>query len=91
MYCLQGREIWIVKLRGYDALNDSETLRGQTLLVSSTDKPEIEDEDDFLSQVCRLIFSMLQHYLHAAAGPCRHLKVEGSSAVLDANSLKLVS
>ena len=49
---LQGREIWIVKLRGYDSLTDSESLRGQKLLVSSTDRPELEDEDDFLVQVC---------------------------------------
>lgn len=49
---MQGREIWIVKLRGCDSLNESELLRGQTLLVSSTDRPELEDEDDFLVQVC---------------------------------------
>lgn len=47
----QGREIWIVKLRGVDSLTESETLRGQTLLVSSTDRPELEDEDEFLVQV----------------------------------------
>lgn len=52
---MQGREIWIVKLRGCDSLNKSELLRGQTLLVSSTDRPELEDEDDFLVQVCFLI------------------------------------
>ncbi|KAL3159705.1 hypothetical protein ABBQ38_010111 [Trebouxia sp. C0009 RCD-2024] len=46
----KGREIWIVKLRGCDSLNKSELLRGQTLLVSSTDRPELEDEDDFLVQ-----------------------------------------
>lgn len=49
---LQGREIWIVKLRGYDSLTESESLRGQILLVSSTDRPELEDEDEFLVQVC---------------------------------------
>ena len=53
---MQGREIWIVKLRGCDSLNESELLRGQTLLVSSTDKPELEDEDDFLVQVCHIAF-----------------------------------
>ncbi|KAL3157681.1 hypothetical protein ABBQ32_012117 [Trebouxia sp. C0010 RCD-2024] len=46
----KGREIWIVKLRDCDSLNESELLRGQTLLVSSTDRPELEDEDDFLVQ-----------------------------------------
>ncbi|KAL0036429.1 hypothetical protein WJX77_007389 [Trebouxia sp. C0004] len=46
----KGREIWIVKLRGVDSLTQSETLRGQTLLVSSTDRPELEDEDEFLVQ-----------------------------------------
>lgn len=46
----KGREIWIVKLRGVDSLTESETLRGQTLLVSSTDRPELEDEDEFLVQ-----------------------------------------
>lgn len=51
---MQGREIWIVKLRDCDSLNESELLRGQTLLVSSTDRPELEDEDDFLVQVCFL-------------------------------------
>ena len=49
---MQGREIWIVKLRGCNSLNESEVLRGQTILVSSTDRPELEDEDDFLVQVC---------------------------------------
>lgn len=46
----KGREIWIVKLRGIDSLTESETLRGQILLVSSSDRPELEDEDDFLIQ-----------------------------------------
>ncbi|DBB09767.1 TPA: hypothetical protein ACH3X3_001400 [Trebouxia sp. C0006] len=46
----KGREIWIIKLRGVDSLTESETLRGQTLLVSSTDRPELEDEDEFLVQ-----------------------------------------
>lgn len=50
--CMQGREIWIVKLRGCNSLNESEILRGQTILVSSTDRPELEDEDEFLVQVC---------------------------------------
>lgn len=54
---MQGREIWIVKLRGCDSLNESELLRGQTLLVSSTDRPELEDEDDFLVQVCHIALS----------------------------------
>lgn len=49
---MQGREIWIVKLRGCNSLNESEVLRGQTILASSTDRPELEDEDDFLVQVC---------------------------------------
>ena len=49
---MQGKEIWIVKLRGCDSLNESELLRGQTLLVRSSDRPELEDEDDFLVQVC---------------------------------------
>ena len=53
---MQGREIWIVKLRGCDSLNESELLRGQTLLVSSTDRPELEDKDEFLVQVCHIAF-----------------------------------
>ena len=57
---MQGREIWIVKLRGCNSLDDSELLRGQTLLVSSTDRPELEDEDDFLVQVCYAVSSMCQ-------------------------------
>ena len=52
---MQGREIWIVKLRGYDSLNESELLKGQMLLVSSTDRPELEDEDEFLVQVWSLL------------------------------------
>lgn len=50
----QGREAWIVKLRGIDSLNDSQLLRGQTLLVDSADRPFLEDEDDFLTQVALL-------------------------------------
>lgn len=43
-----------MKLRGCNSLNESEILRGQTLLVSSTDRPEVEEEDEFLVQVCHI-------------------------------------
>ena len=62
----QGREIWIVKLQGVDSLTESETLRGQTLLVSSTDRPELEDEDEFLVQVLICIQDWL-HTFHSLA------------------------
>lgn len=46
----KGKEIWIVKLRDVNSLNDSELLKGQMLLVRSSDRLELEDEDDFLVQ-----------------------------------------
>ena len=63
MHPAQGREIWIVKLRGIDSLTESETLRGQTLLVSSTDRPELEDEDEFLVQVTDAYSRLEKHIL----------------------------
>ena len=67
MHPAQGREIWIVKLRGIDSLTESETLRGQTLLVSSTDRPELEDEDEFLVQVIDVHTAGLRGFCYVCA------------------------
>ena len=62
---IQGKEIWIVKLRDVNSLNDSELLKGQMLLVRSSDRLELEDEDDFLVQV-RAIPSCLTLAMHVS-------------------------
>lgn len=85
---LQGRDIWIVKLQGVNSLNDSQLLRGTILLVDSADRPELEDEDEFLAQVwswyCHLTLIIVS--VNAATNPhvyFAHLQdLIGASVVL---------
>lgn len=70
---LQGRDIWIVKLRGVNSLNDSQLLRGTVLLVDGADRPELEDEDEFLAQVLSWYCHLTQTIVLADAATNPHL------------------
>ncbi|KAL6767634.1 CGLD31 [Auxenochlorella protothecoides x Auxenochlorella symbiontica] len=46
----KGNPCWLVKLQGYDSPEAVDELRGHRLLVPSSERPPLEDEDEFYVQ-----------------------------------------
>ena len=48
--CLQGREVWLLKLAGVDSPEAADMLKGLRLLMRLRDRPALDSEDDFYVQ-----------------------------------------
>ncbi len=46
----QGGQHWLVRVEGVDTVQEAEELRGQVLVISAEDRPEIDDDDEFYVQ-----------------------------------------
>ncbi len=47
---LQGKEVWLVKLKGIDTPEAAEAFKAQCLLMPEQDRPALEDEEEFYVQ-----------------------------------------
>ena len=46
----KGREVWLVKLQGVETPEEAAGLRGHFILIAATERPPLEDEDEFYVQ-----------------------------------------
>lgn len=46
----QGRETWLVKVRGVDSIEDAMVLQGRTLLMLAADRPDLDTNEEFYVQ-----------------------------------------
>ena len=47
---MQGREVWLLKLKGYDSPEAADMLKGLRLLMRICDRPALDSEQDFYVQ-----------------------------------------
>lgn len=47
---VQGKEVWLIKLKGIETPEAAEALRGQGLLMAAQDRPPLDDEEEFYVQ-----------------------------------------
>jgi len=50
VWVLQGREVWLVKLKGVESPEEATLLRGRTLLIPSSAREPLDDDDEFYVQ-----------------------------------------
>lgn len=44
---LQGKEVWLVKLKGVDTPEAAEAFKAQRLMMAASDRPVLEDDEEF--------------------------------------------
>ena len=47
---LQGKEVWLVKLKGVDTPEAAEAFKAQRLMMAASDRPVLEDDEEFYVQ-----------------------------------------
>ena len=48
--CMQGKEVWLLKLKGVDSPEAADMLKGLRLLMHIRDRPALDSEQDFYVQ-----------------------------------------
>ena len=66
MGLLQGKEVWLVKLKGVDTPEEAEAYKAQCLMMSANDRPTLNDDEEFYVQELvgmQVTFPTLSHRL----------------------------
>lgn len=46
----QGKEVWLMKLRGIDSPEAADMLKGQRLLMPADERPSLDSDDEYYVQ-----------------------------------------